>query len=225
MPLRVSPAAEKETFPVCRICVTSVILAELVFTQLSHTGGSTDPGQASPLHSCLCPLFFPRGTWCANTIWYQCAGPHHHPAWTTPGLQLSGRLTGCTENKHLSAHLFFSELCFWYESLVWLYSSQGLVVGDGCTWQFGMATTLEFFIVSSCPRRSHSAPAAARWLLFLCCPNPNMCSSQSATVKQKLPADSTAFPCVCGRFSPVSGRQLPRDTLFRGLHVQYTAYS
>lgn len=42
---------------VCWICFTSVVLAELSFTQLSLTAGSFDPGRAPPLHSCLCPLF------------------------------------------------------------------------------------------------------------------------------------------------------------------------
>lgn len=37
--------------------VTSAVLAELSFTQLSLTAGSFDPGRAPPLHSCLCPVF------------------------------------------------------------------------------------------------------------------------------------------------------------------------
>lgn len=190
---------------VCRICVTSVILAELMFTQLSHTGASVDTGQAPPLHSCLCPLSIQEApgvqTRCGTSV------PGLTPTLPEPHPDCSCQAGWWAATRTSSSvQICFSQNCVfavshWLDSLF-----QSGISGDGCTWKFGMAAALDFLIVS-CPWRSPSAAAAAPWLLFLCCPNLNTCSSQSVTVRRKLPADSTAFPCVCGPFWPVSGKR------------------
>lgn len=64
--------------------VTSVVLAELSFSQLSHTAGSFDPG-GPPLHSRLCRVSIQEAPGVQMLSGTRVLGLHPHPASTTPG--------------------------------------------------------------------------------------------------------------------------------------------
>lgn len=151
----------------------SVILAELLFTQLSHTGRGVDPGQAPPLHSCLCPLFSKRHLVCKHDLVAVCrASLPPCPNYTrTAAARPADGL-----HRQRAAQCSFQNGLFgvshWFDSLF-----HSRISVDGCTWPLGMAPAADVFLVS-CARRSPCTPAAARSLLLLCCPNTNMCLSE-----------------------------------------------
>lgn len=110
--------------------VTSVILAELVFTQLSHTGASVDPGQAPPLHSCLCPLFSKRHLVCKHYLVPVCRASHP-PCLNHTRTAAVRMADGLHREQAPQCRFVYFRTVF----LVWvigltLCSSQGLVVMD-----------------------------------------------------------------------------------------------
>lgn len=172
---------------VCWICVTSVVLAELSFTQLSLTAGSCDPGRAPPLHSCLCPVFVQQAPGVQTLSGTSESGltptrPQPHPDRSCQdGWRAAWRTSG-------SVQISLQNGCLIWAFALTVYSSQGFVV-IAIPGSLGWLQPLDFTIVSR-PLRSPSAPAAAGSTLT----NLSMCSSQSVTARWKFPADSTAFP-------------------------------
>lgn len=115
--------------------VTSVVLAELSLSQLSHTAGSFDPG-GPPLHSRLCRVSIQEAPGVQTLSGTRVLGL------TPPSLNHTRDLScpSCSENKQLRAVSLLSELfsrmSHWFDCFF-----QSRICDDECTWQFGMATT------------------------------------------------------------------------------------
>lgn len=198
---------------VCWICVTSVVLAELSFTQLSVTAGSFDPGRAPPLHSCLCPLFIQEAPGVQTLSGTSESGltptrPQPHPGRSCQdGWRAAARTGG-------SARISLRNGC-----PIWVYSSQGFVV-IAIPGSLGWPQALDFIIVSW-PLRSPPAPAAARRLLVQRWPTSACVQVRVWQGRGSFLLTQRLFPCVWRPFSHVSGQRRPRDTLSGGLISQY----
>lgn len=119
-------------------------------------------------------------------MWYQSVGPAPHPAWTTPGLQLSGWQTSCGwAAPRTSCRFAPFRIMFWCDSLVWLFVPVMDFMVMGVPGRVGWLQPLQPLDLTTVlhPWRSLFAPAAAGWL-FLCWPT-SACVGVRVTVWSK----------------------------------------